>query len=165
MNEWILRHVLGLSRREKWLVGGLVAVALPLAIGFLGLAPLYVEQARAAQSERAAHDLHSWVLMRDAEAEQMLATAPVDIIAYAPMGLSGLEQSLVEADLRDELTVLTASPEGGVTMAFEAVDFVELTGWLDAMALRWGYEVTRFSIGQTDAAGIAAASFELETAR
>ena len=153
-----------LSDRERGLLLLLGAVVVPVAIAFLVVMPLIEARDRAARSLSEAEAMRVWV----AEQVKLLppesvGEATTSLQPAEPIGITGIEESLVRIDLRDFVTQLANRDRGGVDLTLENAPFDRLGDWLLAMAPRWGYEVSAFRIDATDP-GLVNASFELEPA-
>jgi len=108
--------------------------------------------------------LRDWVAAQVAELPPEGLAAPVEAVASAPIGISGIEQSLVREGLRERVSQLANRTSGGVDLAFEAVPFEALTFWLQDTTPSWGYRIAAFRIERGAETGLVAASFELEAA-
>lgn len=145
--------------RERRLLALLALVAVPLAFGFLLALPLLEARRNARAGLDAALTTRSWYLDRQAE----IAALPVpgepvaaNADTTAPIGLGGIEDLLIDAGLRDAVTLLANAPGGGVTLALGPVPFGPLMGWIDTLAPEAGYglralRVTRAATGQARA--------------
>lgn len=160
--DWLAYRLAQLSGRERALLLALVVVAVPLAIAFGLAAPLIEARADARRAAAEAEALRDWVAARVAELppeglqEERPETATPD-----PIGLSGLEQGIVSAGLRGQLSRLEARTDGGVDLEFDAVEFDALIGWLHDTAPNWGYAIAAYRIERGDP-GLASAAFTLE---
>lgn len=153
-----------LSPRERGLLLALCLVGLPVALYFFAVLPVVDARAAAARSAAEAEAMRGWV------AEQVAALPPEGLEAPAdtagtpnPIGLSGIEQSLMNAGLRDRVTQLANAQGGGVELEFDAVEFDRLVGWLHDTAPGWGYDVAGFRIAR-DEPGLVIAGFTLDPA-
>ena len=155
-----------LSDRERLLLALLGGVVLPLAVVFLLVLPM--QQARdTAHSEAAeAEAILAWVSKQVAAlpADGAQDAAPA-ITPNAPIGISAIEQSLVQAGLRAQVQDLSNRTGGGIDLAFDAVEFAALTGWLADISPTWGYRIAEMRIEQGDAPGLVRAAFQLEPAQ
>lgn len=158
--EWLAYRLTDLSARERVLVLALVAMAIPLAVAFLGVLPALEARSAARTAAAEAAALRDWVAAQVTDLPPEGLAAPAKAAAPAPIGLSGLEQSLLQAGLRDSVTQLANRPDGGVDLEFAAVDFARLMGWLHDTAPGWGYRVAAFRF-ERDAPGLATAAFTL----
>ncbi len=149
-----------LTLRERALLGMLGAVGLPLAIAFLAVLPMLDARNVARHEAQQTEALRSWVASRVAELPPEGAEAESDSAPPEPIGLSGLEQSLVEAGLRGAVRQLANAAAGGVELDFDPVPFDGLTGWLFATSRIWGYDIAAFRI-ERDAPGLVTAGFTL----
>lgn len=150
-----------LSERERWLLGLLALVFVPAALVIAVALPL-IEARDAARAERAdAVALRDWVAdqVRTMPAEGAQIDASAD--TPQPIGISAIEQSLVDAGLRAQVTDLSNRDDGGVDLALDAVPFEALTAWLARVSPGWGYRIAAFRIDR-DEPGLVRASFDLE---
>lgn len=160
--DGLARALVGLSRRKRALIALLFLGAAPLALWFGVVAPqrTALSEARSELAEAAA--LRDWVAAQDAAMASLLPAAPANRTgAPAPIGVSGIEQSLVAADLRSDVARLAAQGDGSVVLGFDRVRFLALTEWLDAVAPDWGYRIAAFSFTRLDAPDTVAAEFTL----
>ena len=151
-----------LSERERALLLVLVMVVVPLGVAFLGVIPLLQAREAARLSAFEAKAMLGWV------AEQV-ETLPAEGLASndvsqppEPIGISGIEQTLVRDGLRDRVSQLSNRAGGGVNLDFDAIPFDQLTAWLAGTTPNWGYRIASFRIERTPDAGLVAAAFELE---
>lgn len=152
-----------LSTRERRLLALLGAVFVPLAVVFLAILPQVQARDAARSAAAEAEAMLVWVSgqVRALPAE---GTAPVaEPSRVDPIGISAIEQTLVQADLRGQVTDLSNRDDGGVNLAFEAVPFEALSDWLAATTPDWGYRIATFRIERTADAGLVRAAFELES--
>lgn len=156
--------LLGLSRRERWLVALLALIALPIGALYGIALPLADtrDTARAAMAEARATEL--WVadqavqyatLTRDA------VHAPQIARATSPIGISGIEASLRDAGLREAASELANTADGGITLRFDAVRFTQLAEWLTVQNDIWGYDLTGFTFERGPRADVVAADLRL----
>ena len=149
-----------LAPRERLLIAVLVFAVLPLALWFAVLAPLQERRAAAVTELQEAQALHGWVSARAAEMTALAANETTG--PRTPIGLSALEQSLVAADLRGDVSALANSGDGGIELRFDAVAFDALMGWLSLQDPAWGYDIVTLRLLRDDAPGIAAADLLLQ---
>ncbi len=163
--DWIAYRLAQLTGRERLLLLMLVAVILPVAVGFMVIAPVLQARTDAALAAQEADALRDWVAARvtDLPPEGLSSAAPTTGTDSAPIGLSGLERSLVDAGLRDRVAQLANMAGGGVDLQFDAVAFDALIGWLADTTPGWGYQIAAFRIERADP-GRAEAGFTLEPA-
>lgn len=146
--------------RERVLLMLLGAGILPVLLAFSVLLPLSEHRRAAEVGLEDAQALNLWVANRASEAASFTGTSPRE--NTAPMGLSNLEQSLRNANLRAAVSRLEARNNGGIAMEFEAVDFIKLMEWLDAQTPVWGYVITSVRIEPTNAPARVRAAFLLD---
>ncbi|WP_297774255.1 type II secretion system protein GspM [uncultured Roseovarius sp.] len=157
--------LLGLSRRERWLLALLTLVAVPIGAIYGIALPLAEtrEAARAAVSEARATEL--WV------ADQALVYATLTretaqtestVRVTTPVGISGIEASLREAGLRDAASELANAADGGITIRFDEVRFTRLAEWLTTQNDIWGYDLAGFTFERGAREDVVAADLRLE---
>jgi len=79
-----------------------------------------------------------------------------------PIGISGLEQSLVAAQLRPMVTRLSGQDDGGIELGFEVVEFTLLASWLSQMDPGWGYDIANLRLQRhTEDPGLVSAELTL----
>lgn len=154
------------SRRERLALLALLVIALPLLLLQSVALPMLERQsaARAALAEARATEL--WV------AEQALAHARLARDAgaprargAAPIGISGIEAGLRDAGLRDSVSELANTGDGGITLRFDAVRFSSLAEWLAAQSDSWGYDLAGFAFERGAREDVVAADLRLVPAR
>ena len=149
-----------LSGRERWLLALLLAGVGPLALGLLWLAPLAETRKAALERLSEARALQVWVQGRSAEKALIVAVAAPE--KHPPIGASGLEQSLISADLRGALSSLSDLGDGRIELSFEAVAFDPLILWLSAADPQWGYDITSFRFDRLEDPGLVAVALQLQ---
>lgn len=145
--------------RERWLIGALVLVVLPLAVVVGVLLPLRDAHDDALRAEIDARALQTWVVQRVGEKLE-LARAP-DAQPVKAIGSSGIEQSLIDAGLRADVSELGVRDNGVIELRFDLVTFTTLANWLSASKPAWGYSVSSFRIEATDTSGKVSVSLAL----
>ena len=163
MSERIITFLLDLSRRERWLLALLVLVALPMAAVFGLVLPLSEARDTARAQVQEARLIEEWVA---AQAEEYLAQGALlgeagDTGTRAPIGVSGIELSLVDAGLRKDVTELANNAGGGVTLRFDAAAFTGLSEWLSQNQDRWGYDLEAFKFTRGTRDDLVEAEFKL----
>ncbi len=155
--------LLGLSQRERWLLAGLFGLALPVAVVFFWVIPLLDARTKAAAELQEALKLRQWVGARavDMAALDAPATAQEPERNRVPIGLSGIEESLKAAGLRDAVSRLANREAQGIELRFDRVGFRQLTDWLEATQPRWGYVLQGFRFERSDTPGMVSAEFLL----
>lgn len=156
--------LLGLSRRERWLVAVLALVALPVGAVYGIALPLAQsrEAARAAVAEARATEL--WVADQAVQFATLARDAgqrPQVTRATNPIGISGIEASLRDAGLREAVTELANAADGGITLRFDAVRFTQLAEWLTAQNDTWGYDLAGFTFERGARTDVVAADLRL----
>lgn len=165
----ILQALSGLSQREHRLLAVMFALALPAAIVFLGVLPLLEGRNKARAQLADARALDVWVntqakTYRAAQQDRRGAQIS-ERQNTPPLGIAGLEKSLITAGLRRNVKELANRSEGAVTLSFDAVRFSSLTGWINEMSPIWGYQMASFSFERGELPDSVAASFTLEVAQ
>ncbi|WP_420568732.1 type II secretion system protein GspM [Thalassovita sp.] len=159
MSDRLIALLLPLSPRERMLIALCVGVVLPLAIIFGLLLPMAEGRKAAERAHVQAQALHLWVQDRAAEAGSL---TPVATQPDGPaLSLAGIEQSLIDAKLRDQVTALSARSNGGVELVFDQVDFVRFATWLSSSHPGWGYALDSYRTERTDTPSKVAASLIL----
>ncbi len=150
-----------LSERERLLLVLLGAVVVPAALVFALVLPLVEarDAARAAAQESTA--VRAWVADRVRGLPAEGGAPVVETAATEPIGISAVEQGLVQAGLRGQVVDLSNRDDGGIDLALDAVAFEALIAWLAQASPDWGYRIAAFRI-ERDAPGLVRASFELE---
>ena len=128
--------------RERWLLALLFGLVLPLALIFGVLVPLNEAKSAALAERRDAAAVNSWVQSQVTELQQLRLQPAVPV--QSTLGISGIEQSLVDAGLRDGVGSLSRDGEGLIALRFEQVEFTKLMTWMSRMAPVWGYDLMRF---------------------
>lgn len=161
--ERFLRSLMGLSPRERGLLAFLGVVVVPLAIAYGVVLPVLNARQEARQALDDAQTLHRWVAAQ-ADQNAALLSAPVKTTTPAgpPIGVSGIEESLVDAGLRDDVSRLANEADGGVSLGFEAVRFSALTAWLADVEPGWGYTLAAFTFSRADTPDTVSAEFTLD---
>lgn len=151
------------SLRERFLLLLLVVIVLPLALVFGAALPLQEHRKTAQADLNEAQALNDWVASRASEAAHLapISTQSEAPVQNAPIGLSGLEQSLLAANLRRAVDRLEARGSGDIALEFGAVDFVDLMQWIDAQDPEWGYVITSVRIEPGKAPALVKAAFLL----
>lgn len=163
MNEWIGGHFSRLSLRERLLLFCLGGMLLP-ALLIWGLAYPSMERRDAAyhallivQAER------NWLAQIQAEyvsltrQENSISTPNPELA-----GLSGIETSLNAAGLRESIAELGNNADDVFTLRFQNVEFVHLMSWLQAMAQKADYSISRLQLSQGERPGEVAADIQLK---
>ena len=149
MSNRLIDLLLQMAPRERVLLGVLVALVLPLGLGFGVLLPLS-EDRRAAESALAeARALDTWVIDRRAELSG-LARSAAQAAPSEAIGASALEQSLIDRKLRARLSSLETRDGGEIALSFDEVPFTDLMRWLDAGDPGWGYDIAELRLRAFD---------------
>lgn len=159
MGDRLIFFLLGLTRRERILLAALALVAFPVAVWVGVLHPL-IERRDAARTELAdALVLRQWVL-DGAETAARLRQAGQGADTR-PIGIAGLENTLIAAGLREHVTDLARRGGDVIELRFEDVPFAALGQWLGDVSLGWGYDISLFRVERGTAPGVVEASFNL----
>ena len=162
MNRLSLSYALAqLSDRERILLFLLAIVMVPVAVVFLAILPLMEARENALNDAAETRSLLNWVSAQVTEMpEDAGAGNNDDNSAASTIGLSGVEDSLVQYDLRDLVSQLANRNDGGIDLALEQAPFEMLSLWLKDMAPVWGYRMAAFRI-EAVSPGKVNARFEL----
>ncbi|MBD3664942.1 type II secretion system protein GspM [Sulfitobacter aestuariivivens] len=159
MSARLIDFLLSRTARERVLLGALMLICLPLLLAFAVVIPLQEARAQAQSEHQEARALGIWVSERVAELNTF-GDAP-DVVRSAPIGSSGLEQSLIDAGLRDQISDLGVGDAGVIELRFDLVRFVTLANWISANKPTWGYDITSFRFEATNASGRVSATLSL----
>ena len=152
-----------LSDRERVLLFLLAIVIVPVAVIFLAVMPLMETRDRANDQLRESKALLVWVSDQVRLMPAEVAGNAAETGASAVIGLSGIEESLVTAGLREQVSKLSDRTDGGVDLSLEAAPFEQLSAWLTQMSPTWGYALSAFRI-EAATPGLVNANFELRPA-
>lgn len=165
MGDLLIRALLPLSLRERWLIALCSGVVVPLAVILGLLLPMAEARQRAADDLAQARTTTLWVVDQVGEARASGlsdVTSTVDLVAQVtPIGSSGLEETLITAGLRPSVRELGQSETGTITLRFEQVRFKRLAEWMSAWDTNWGYDITQLQIEATETSGLVLASLTL----
>ncbi|UWQ93535.1 type II secretion system protein M (plasmid) [Rhodobacteraceae bacterium M382] len=164
MTQRFIDMLLRLSPRERALLGLLGAVVLPALIWMAVIAPLQTRHAAALQARSDIRALGSWVVGRTAEQVRLGGDmgGAAGSQRVPPLGISGLEQSLVAAGLRTAVSELGGQADGRIELRFDRVPFTDLAGWLSHSDPDWGYDITAFRLERGEEPGLVAVDLTLE---
>lgn len=159
MSNRLIDLLLYLAPRERWLLAALFGLILPLGLLFGVLFPL--QEARTVQiaSRTEAIALNLWVQDRVREYAQIAQVAETGVPEV--IGTSGVEQSLIVAGLRDQITELSGASDGRIDLRFDSVRFTFLMDWLSQVDLAWGYDIAMFRFEAGSESGNVAAALTL----
>jgi len=149
--------LLRLSPRERRLLGLLTLVVIPALLWLWLIAPLLESRAALLRQTAEAQALQLWVADRAADQQQLGQGAGLT----PPIGISGLEQSLVAAQLRPQVTRLGGQVDGGIELGFETVEFAALASWLSRMDPGWGYDIATLRLQRHEDPGLVSAELTL----
>jgi len=159
LSKQLIEFLLKLAPRERRLLAVLFVLVLPVGLVVGVLVPLHQAQSEALTARSDAIALNIWVQERHDELKG-LKRAP-DFQPRAAIGTSGIEASLIDAGLRDDIRELSVDGLGTVQMRFETVRFVALMTWLSATNTTWGYDIAQFRLEPSPVSGMVTASFTL----
>jgi type II secretory pathway component PulM len=151
-----------MRRRERALLAVLCVVVLPIAAWLLWAQPLLQARDSARQRLAEAEAVEQWVAARDDEFRAHRERARARVVA--PVGIAGIERSLLEAQLRGAVDTLEDGPEGRVDLSFRSVSFREFAAYADRIRTELGYEIAALRIEAGDAPDLVSVSMELSAA-
>lgn len=159
MRARFIDFLVDLSGRERGLLALLFIVALPVGLYVGVLSPLKDRRDAAIVELNDSAALLQWVRARGEEGQRLKL---VNQNASPPaIGVSGIERSLIAADLRSDVSDLARRGADEIELRFDAVPFVKLGEWLNAARLSWGYSIEEYQIERSFEPGLVAASFRL----
>ncbi|MEO9496868.1 MAG: type II secretion system protein GspM [Vibrio splendidus] len=144
MSDKLIEFLLTRPPRERILMGILVLVIVPVALVFGILLPLQDQQKESLRARDEAIQLRDWVITQSLAAEQIPKISETSAAVKKPIGSSGIEQSLISADLRPAISNLDVRDTGAIELQFDRVTFTRLANWMSENTLTWGYELTEF---------------------
>jgi len=147
------------SPRERRLLGLLALVLFPALLWLWLIAPLLESRGAVIRQTAEAQALQLWVADRAADQQQL--GRPQETEPSPPIGISGLEQSLVSAQLRQQVTRLGGQGDGGIELGFETVEFTALASWLSQMDPGWGYDIDTLRLRRQEDPGLVSADLTL----
>ena len=160
LSDRLLHRLLHLTQRERLLLGALALVCLPLGVTFGLVLPLNEALTRAEREVVAARELLDWV-----QAEALRLPPEAQTVEPAgdgtPIGLSGLERSLVEAGLRDRIVELANRGAGEIEVGFTPLPFTALAAWLETVEREGGYDIAALRIEAAERSGEVTAQLTL----
>lgn len=151
--------LLRLSPRERHLLGLLGLVLIPALLWLWLISPLLQNRTAITRQITEARALQLWVA--DRAADQLQLGQPQGSQPAPPIGISGLEQSLVAVQLRQQVTRLGGQGDGGIELGFETVVFADLASWLSQMDPDWGYDLASVRLHRLEVPGLVAADLLL----
>lgn len=159
MGDRLIFFLLGLSGRERVLLALLGAVVLPVGL-WLGLVqPLLGARDTARTALAEALIAREWIDARVQESGRLAQIGPG--AGAAPIGIAGLERSLIEAGLREAVSELTRRGDDEIELRFDAVGFTRLGDWLGRVSPGWGYAISGLRIERGAEPGLVSARFSL----
>lgn len=147
------------SPRERRLLALLALVVIPALAWLWLVAPLLERRGTVSRQLAEVQALQLWVAERAAEQQQL--GQPKGSQPNPPLGISGLEQSLVTAQLRPQVTRLSGQGDGGIDLGFDRVAFVALASWLSQMDPNWGYDIAALRLQRLEDPGLVSAELTL----
>lgn len=149
--------------RERLLLAVFLGVVVPVAFVFLLALPL-LEQRDAARSALAdAQANRAWYVLRQAEIAALPQNGEAPVVATrAAVGLGGIEESLIAANLRASVSLLANVQGDDVSLTINAVRFEALMGWIDTVEADAGYHLSALRLEQGGGDGLVTAELRLE---
>jgi len=149
--------------RERLLLALLLLVVVPAALVMLVALPMIERQAQAQAALAAAQDTRAWYLTQ----QSAIARLPLTEAAPAPeprspVGLGGIEDRLIDAGLRDAVTLLANTQGDTVTLTLAAVPFADLMGLIDGIVAQAGYRLSALRLERGFDGGLVDAEIRLE---
>lgn len=160
MSRRLIDMLMGLSGRERVLLGVGIGVVLPVVVVLGGLLPLQEQRSAAERAQTEAIALQEWVLARVGE-KQALTRQNTPGKIGPPIGSAGIEEGLIAAQLRRSVSALGTVGQGGIELRFDQVDFLKLVTWLGSSHPGWGYEIAEFRLDASETSGVVAAWLSL----
>lgn len=152
-----------LSMRERVMLGFLVLIVLPVATIFLVVLPLNAAVKTQNTALADAQKEQQWVQSQTMQAKRLgLGQVQSSRQVQDPLGLSGLEESLRNARLRQSVGRMANREQGAVEISFEQVEFSQLANWVNANQDNWGYDIQTFRIDKHTRTGFVDAEFYME---
>lgn len=152
-----------MSGRERSLVLLLVLVVAPIGLWFLAAVPILEGRDRAVSRLAEARALQTWVDARNTEWQD------ADIVgaepAAMPVGLSGLDRALDEAQLRDAASRFENAQGGKIAIRLEDADFSRVAPFLENLERALGYDIATLRLVRGESAGLVTVDLELEPER
>jgi type II secretory pathway component PulM len=149
-----------LNRRERALLLLLCVIVVPASIWFLWAKPLMFARDAAKHQLAEAQAIDQWVAARDADFKALGER----VRGAAPIGIAGIERSLLEAGLRVAVDTLEEGREGRIVLSFRSVSFREFAAFAERIAPEFGYNIAALGIEAGDAPDIVSVSLELAAA-
>jgi len=160
LNDMLIQR----SRRERWLLGVMVLVAVPFLYVYGVVLPLNERHMRAQAALEEAAALERWLHVRRAELQSLPPPpedAPGTDAARPVPGLGEIETRLEEAGLQAAASQIATADEGGVELRMEDAAFTGLMAWLDALEAETGYQVARMTLQRGSRSGLVEADILL----
>lgn len=159
MSGALITFLLDRSPRERGLLALLCIFVIPLALIFGLLLPLRAAQQDALAARTEAVAMNLWVQERAGALARMRATPQTG--PQPAIGMSGIEDALIETGLRSAVSDLAQDNRGQVSLRFDQVRFTRLMVWLTEMQPSWGYDLQAFVIEASPISGDVAARLTL----
>ncbi|WP_189371743.1 type II secretion system protein GspM [Tateyamaria omphalii] len=145
--DWLVAR----SVRERFLMAVCFLFLVPVCVVFTVLLPLSESRAAALDARDDALALEAWVSDR---ARQTVGLSDLTEVARPnPIGSTGLEKTLVDANLWQQVSDLGVQEGGLIELTFEKVVFTALANWLSGQSPIWGYDIGSFRIEALDDPG------------
>jgi type II secretory pathway component PulM len=164
MSGRLIDALLRRTPRERLLLALVTFLVLPVGVAVGLLEPLARARMDALHGLEEELNLNSWIRARISEQERLAAVSAdgtTQARSLRPIGISAVEQSLVENGLRDDISTLGAGAVGTVELGFDEVDFSRFANWLSQSHPGWGYEVESLRIDATDRPSVVAVRLSL----
>lgn len=149
--------------RERLLLALLLGVVIPVGFVFLAVLPLLDQRTAARSALAEAEATQTWYLARQLEiaALPVAGDAPVEVARQA-VGLGGIEDRLIDAGLRDSVTLLANVQGDSVSLTLANVPFGALMGWVEVIEAEAGYAVSALRLERGEDGGLVRAELRLE---
>jgi type II secretory pathway component PulM len=106
--------------------------------------------------------IEHWVMARNAEFRALGDRAASRDVA--PVGISGIERSLVAAGLRGAVDTLEDGRDGRIELSFGSVSFREFALYADRISTELGYDIDALRIEGGETPDLVSVSLELVAA-
>jgi type II secretory pathway component PulM len=151
------------SARERGLLAVFLWLVLPVVFVFMVLQPLLEQRAVARAGLAEAEATQRWYIARQVE----IAALPVrgetpEAPRVAAVGLGGLEDRLIDAGLRNSVTLLANVQGDSVSLTLQDVPFDGLMLWAESIEAEAGYSVSALRLERGADGGLVSAELRLE---
>jgi type II secretory pathway component PulM len=162
----LARGLAGRSRRERVLLALLAGVVIPAAFVVLAALPLQEQRAAARAAVTEAEATRDWYLARQTEIAELPGQIPEAAMPrIAPVGLGGIEARLIDAGLRDAVTLLANAQGASVSLTLSGVRFEALMAWIEGIESEAGYRLAALRLERGEDGGLVDADLALEPRR